>query len=205
MPEGLPAQFWNADQSAVDLPGLISSYSEISQFKTEFDAKQAALPQKPDDYKLDFELPKDIKLPDGYDFKIDPNDPRVPAVREFAHRHRLPQETVSDLLALHAQFEVEQHARMDAELQAEMAKLGSNGKVRVDAATAYLKANLSPEEFEAARLFIGNATAFAAVEKLIAKATKQGVPGNGEGGDRQAAPQKEAVRAADLFYGQRKG
>jgi len=178
MPEGLPPQFWDSAGGKVNLPDLVKSYGEISAFKTQHDQRVAGLPKTATDYKIEVKLPDTVKLPDGMTFKIDDKDPRIPAVQALAHKHQLSQETVTELIALHAQSEIEAHVAAEASIQAEMKKLGENGKARVEALNAYFKANLSKEEDEALRPVIGNAAAFAAVEKLIAKAVTQRVPGN---------------------------
>lgn len=199
-PEGLPAQFWDQQTGQVNLPEFVKSYGEVSAFKTQHDQRIAALPKDPKDYKIELKLPDGVKVPDGAEFKIDDKDPRLPAVRAFAHKHQLSQDTVNELISLHAQMEIEAYAAGEAELQAEMKKLGSNGPARTQAAETFLKANLGKDEYEALRPVIGNAVAFAAVEKLIARATSQSVPANLNGGTPPNPPQAKK-RPADVFYG----
>jgi hypothetical protein len=185
-----------------NLADLTKSYAALSAFKTEHDTKLAALPKKPEDYKLEFKPPESFKLPDGFQYKLDEKDPRVGPIREFALKHGLSQDGLNELVAFDAKMQIEALAAADAELQAEMKKLGENGPARVKAFEDYLKANVSTEEYAAMRPFIGNAAAFSAIEKLIAKALKQSVPAH-LNGTTPPAPEPRK-RPADIFYGDRK-
>ena len=61
----------------------------------------AQVPADPDGYELT--LPEDFEHPDpGNPLEINPDDPRLPAAREFAHRHNLTQAQFRELLALDA-------------------------------------------------------------------------------------------------------
>lgn len=192
--------YWDATANAVKMPDLVAA----GQFKIDHDARIAALPQKPEDYKVEWKAPEGFKAPEGMkaeDIKIDEKDARIPALRAFAHEHKLSQDQVNGLVALHIQAQMAEYAAADAELQAEMKKLGENGKTRVEAANAFLKQHLTAEEHAAVRLFIGNSTAFTGLEKIIAKALTQSVPPNAGGNPNP--PPKPVVRLADRLYGQK--
>jgi hypothetical protein len=198
MPEGLPAQLWNAEANQLN----VAAIGELATFKQQHDERLAGLPQKADDYKVEWTPPADFKAPDGLDAKalqINPDDPRIPALRAFAHEHKLSQDQVNGLVALHVQAQLAEYEAASASIQEAMKALGENGKARVDAANTFLAANLSKEEHAAVRLFIGDAAAFTALEKLIAKATTQGIPPNGGGNPPQQQASKP--RLADRFYG----
>jgi hypothetical protein len=204
MPEGLPAQFWDQSSGQVNMPDLVKSYGELSTFKTSHDERLAALPQKAEDYKVEWKAPDGFKPPEGLDpaaLKINDKDPRIPALRAFAFEHKMSQDQVTALVGLHVQAQIAEFAEADAEIQAEMKALGENGKTRVTAAETFLKAAVSTEEYAALRPFIGNARAFAAIEKLIAKATAGGPPPNSNDGGNP--PPKPQTRIADRFYGQK--
>jgi len=203
MPEGLPTRFWDQQSGSVNIPEFVKAHGELSTFKTEYDTRIAALPQKPEDYKIELKLPDTVKVPEGMQLKIDEKDPRVPAVRAFAQKHQLSQDGLNELVAMHAQMQIEEHVANEAAIQAEMKKLGENGKTRVGALESYLKANVTKDEYEALRPVIGDVTAFSALEKLIAKATTQGVPSNLDGGVPPAPPLPKP-RNADIFYGKQK-
>jgi len=203
MPEGLPTQFWDQQTGAVDMPGFVKSYTEASAFKTQHDQRIASLPKTPAEYKVELKLPDTVKVPEGMNLKIDEKDPRLIAVRELAHKHQWAPEVLNELVAFDAQMQIAAHAQEEAAIQAEMKKLGSNGPARVTALETFLKASVGKDEYEALRPVIGNATAFAAMEKLIAKVTAQGVaPHLNGGGPQPTSPPKP--RPADIFYGKQK-
>jgi hypothetical protein len=181
MPEGFPAQFWDDKSGAPKMPDFVASYNELVTAKTAHEEKIKALPTKAEDYKLDVKLPQDLKLPDGLDIadlKVDDNDPRVGPLRELALKHQLPQEVIDELIALDAQTQIAAFTKHDELLQAEMKKLGENGKARVSAMESFLQKQVSPAQYEAMRPFIGDAEAFAGLEALITKITSQtNVPG----------------------------
>lgn len=202
MPEGLPAQFWDGEAGEVDVAGLSKSYSEAATFKAKHDAHLATLPRLASDYKIELKLPEGVTAPEGMQLDY-AKDQRVGAVREFAHRHQLSQEALTELIALDAESQIAEHTSGQAEFQAEMEKLGGNSPARINALETALGALISKEEYEALRGFIGDATAFVALEKLIAKATAQGVPANLDGGGPTPNPPAK-VRPADVLYGARK-
>jgi hypothetical protein len=186
MPEGLPAQFWNADAKQVDMAGLIKAHGELSTFKTQHDARLAALPKTAGDYKIEGALPDGVELPVGFTPAIHENDPRIGPLREFALRHHLPQEAVAELVAFELRHQVETTRASDAELGAEFAKLGPNPQPRIDALKAALKANLPPGEYEAVRDSVTDFAAFAALEKLVAMLPKTPDPVHAAGPDAPA-------------------
>ena len=202
MPEGLPETFWDADARAVKLPDLIASYGEAATFKQQHDERIAALPKKPDEYKIEMKLPEGFKPPEGIELKVDEKDARIPLLRDFALKNQLSQEALSELVGLDAQYRVAQYQQEEAALQAEMAKLGENGPQRVTAVETFLKDGLKlpAAEYDAMRGFLADASAFAGLEKLIARATAQQVPGNTPPGNQQ----KPTTRLADRFYPQQK-
>jgi hypothetical protein len=69
---------------------------DLVAFKTAEDARKLTAPAAAD-FRL--ELPPELKLPPGIEFKFDPNSPIVPAAREFAHRNGFSQGQFSELSA----------------------------------------------------------------------------------------------------------
>ncbi len=204
MPEGFPEQFWDKQSGAPKLPEFVKSYNEAATFKTQHEQTLATLKaRKPGDIKLEYKLPDTVKVPKGLELKIDEKDPRVDMVRQFAVKHALPQEVVSELIALDAQGQIAEFEAIEAEHQAEMAKLGQNGPDRVKAVETFLKATVEQGEYEALKGLLVNAAAFSAVEKLIAKATTQRIPPNDPPNPNPTPPPKP--RLADRLYGQQKG
>jgi hypothetical protein len=105
---------------------------------------------------------------------------------------------VNGLVSLYVQAQMTEFAAANEAIQAEMKKLGDNGPARIKAAESYLKSVLTKEEYEGARLFFGDAVAFAGLEKLIEKATAGGPPANANGGGNP--PRRPETRMADRFY-----
>jgi hypothetical protein len=195
LPEGFPTEFVDQETGAPDLAGLAKSFTELTAFKAEHDARLETLPKKVEDYTIEFKPPEGFELPDGFEYKIDAKDPRIGPLREFALKHGLSKDSLNDLVALDAQHQAALAQEYDTAFKAELAKLGENGPARLQALQDALAAHLSAEEFTALRPFVDNAAAVAALEKLIAKA-------GGSGNVAQA--RQTPKRPADIFYG-RKG
>lgn len=185
IPDGLPPQFWDSHGGKVNTPELIKAYGEASAFKTQHDDRIKALPQRPEDYKLEIKLPDTVKLPEGMTPEINNKDPRIPALREFAVKHQISQDAVTALIALEAQSQIAEHNAAELELQAEMKKLGDNGPARISAIESFLKASVDKDEYQAMRPVVANALAVRAMEKLIAKAGVQQVPSHQPSGQQQ--------------------
>jgi hypothetical protein len=193
-PEGLPDQYWDSDAGSVRMTELMADYGEAARLKADHDARIAALPAKPEDYKMEGALPEGFMVPHGFEPKVDPKDSRIPALREFAHKHKLSQEAVSKLIGLDLQAQVAQHLEADAAIAAEMQKLGENAKARIKAVESALATHLDEAEFEAMRPYVNTAAAVSALEKILAKLPK--LPKNGG-----LPPPPE--RPADKFYAKR--
>ena len=138
-PEGLADAYWDGEANAVRFDAVTKDLSELTglrEFKTAADARTAALPKAPADYK--FELPKEFKLPDGQ--KLDPEaakDPLFTMLRDIAHKNGVSQEAFSEGLAQIGQMRFEaDKAALAAEqqaLDAETAALGEKAAERRDA------------------------------------------------------------------------
>jgi hypothetical protein len=176
MPEGLPADFWDADKGEVKFGDLTARLGELAAFKAEQDARAAELPAKPEDYKI--ELPATFKAPDGIDMTIDEKDPAVGALRAFAHEHKLPQAAVSAILAIDAQRKIDEFNASVALAQQEEAALGEKFPERKAAVEDFLRGNLDERQYEGirARIDAGGAAGFEAIEKLIELANAGAIP-----------------------------
>ena len=193
MPEGLPAEFWDAQANSVKLPELVNSYNETTRLKAEHEEHLKGLPAKAEDYKIQGALPPGFMIPFGYEPRVDEKDPRIPALRAFAHKHKLSQEMVNEIVGIDLQAQVAAELDADAVIQAEMKKLGENGKARVAAVEAALRGHLDETEYDAVRRHVDSATALSALEKILAR-----LP---------APPSASKVvslpRVADRLYGKR--
>jgi hypothetical protein len=190
MPDGLDPKYWDATGGQVALPALLKDFTELSGFKKAQDDLRASLPKTADEYKFEFKAPEGFKLPDGVDFKVDPNDTRIPFVRELAAKHALPQSVVDDLVLADAKAQLADHNRNMEIVAAERAKLGEKGQARMDAVKTFLG-----QDFEHLSLALDNAQAFEALERLIARSTSSNIPGGGPvPNPPPAVPEKQADR-----------
>lgn len=198
MPAGLPEQYWDADANSVKMTELVGSYNELTQFKTDADAKAALVPQTEDAYT--FTLPETVNIPEGIDLKYDDKRPELVEARKMAKEMGLSQEQFSSLLALDARMKIADWNKAQEEVAAEKTKLGENFETRHAALNSFLQANLSGEEFEAMQIVVADAHAFSAVEKLMQKATDAGVPNSGVPPENRQPARPQTM--AERFYPQ---
>lgn len=123
-------------------------FNELRSFKAQDDLRRAAVPAKAEEYKL--ALPQAFEMPKGPDgkpveFKFDETDPRLAPVRAFALARGIDQAGFSELLAIHAQYEIGEMQQINGARAAEQAKLGANGPARVDAVSRILSAKLGSD------------------------------------------------------------
>lgn len=148
---------------------------ELKTFKAAEDVRKGALPQKPEDYKL--ELPADFKAPAGVDYKLDTTNPALAQLKAVAHKHGLTQDAVKELLAVYAGNEVGSQAAIATARAAEITKLGPTAPARVDAVTNWLAGmDTSPDKGDAKALagMLVTARHVEAFERIITRLTTQG-------------------------------
>jgi hypothetical protein len=199
------APYWDATGKAFKLDDLTAAWSERDKVFVEHQARVAAVPEDPAGYKLD--LPTDFKIPDevtkaGVTLKFDDKDPIVADARAMAKSLGLTQDQFGQLVAFEARRRIADFNRAGDVLQAEQKKLGDKAGTRMRAAETYLRGTLTAAEYEALRPIVTNAGAFAAVEKLIARAVGSAIPGDKSDPPPPAATvTRLADRWADPTYG----
>lgn len=170
-PDWAPEDLWDAKTGlkAADLATRLKEYGEL---KTAADARNAAIPASADLYQP--ALPEGVQLPDGY--AINQNDPRLPGLREFAHKAGLNQQQFSQLVALDLQQLQRYRADYDAKIQTEIGKLGANVSQRVGAVQTWFAATAKSQAV-ALRLnaMLETADLVEHFEKLQKAVTSQGV------------------------------
>jgi hypothetical protein len=197
-PEWLPGSHWDPATTAIK-PEFGARYTELETFHQTKTAEAAALAaRKPEDIKFEIKLPETVKVPDGMDLKINPDDPRVPVLRELALKNNLSQDVVDSLIAIDAQQQIAMHAAEQTRIAAEEAKLGANAKDRKTAVGNWLKGmkdrgEFSAAEYEAVRIYAVDAASVSALEKIMAKAVGS-VPGHQPGNPPAPAPKDTATR-----------
>ena len=177
-PEGLPETY--KTDTGVDLEKLATDYKELAALKAEIEGKRAAVPEKPEDYALEFD--EALKAPDGTAFSIDDNDPLVPAARAWAKENGLTQDQFKSLVKTYGeayiQGEINAEKLVTAEAEtrrvAELAALGKDATSRLDAVKNWVIAQTG-DNAEALLNGLGSSKAIKAVETIMA-AMRQAAP-----------------------------
>lgn len=159
-PEGLPDSYWDATAGVKP-----EAYTRLVELET---AEAARVADVPADGKYTLTVPDDLKDLEGEPITIKADDPLAKGLLEAAAKHKLPASVVNELTALYVQGELEAARAMQTEQAAELAKLGTGAKARIDAYSTALKAHAGPKA-QALIDAIGSAEAVEAVEALLAK------------------------------------
>lgn len=178
-PEYLPESLWDPEK------GFKADYfNDLAATKAERDTLLANVPEKPDGYKVS--LPQDFQLPEGFEVPegesvIDENDPRISAVRDFAHANQLTQEQFEGLIAIGAQADIAEQANVREALTKQREELGAKATERVNAVTTWLGAKIGGDLAGALAPMLYTAKQVQAFEKLMLL-NRGAVPGNPGGG-----------------------
>jgi hypothetical protein len=203
-PEWLPEAHWDGTAKTIKLDDFGKHYSEIATaHKTHAEQQAALAARKPEDIKIEVKLPDTVKVPEGLQVKIDEKDPRVPILRDIAVKNNLSQEAVDAIVAFDAQQQIEAHVAETTRIKAEDAKLGANADQRKQAVGNWLKGlkdnnTFTAEEYQAVRIYVDEAAAVTALEKIIAKANGS-VPGAGG----NPPNQQQTATVEQRWYGQK--
>lgn len=202
----MPETCFQADKG-VDFDAFGKHWAEkIAPVLTRDAAEQVrlnSLPAKPEDVKI--ELPKEFKLPQGVEFKLDPAKPEYGKVRELAVKHRLTQDAVTDLMGVYAETLVGSEQALSAAKKAELDKLGSNAQNRVAALETWFTGMVGEDGAKQLKSMLVTAGIVSTFEKLVAKYVGQGAapfgqngreppPGGGRRSDEEIAKMTPAQR-----------
>jgi hypothetical protein len=179
-PAYIPEQFWDGDAKAVKADEFGKHYTDLTVSAAKLAERAAAVPAKPEDYKIEVKLPEGVKLPDGV--KIDPSkDPRTPEFLKVAHTLGFDNNQVNQLIAFDAQLALAGHNAELARVAEETKKLGEKATDRIAAVTNWTNAlkdgGFSDDERAEIRAIASSAAGVSALEKLMAKASG-GIPGH---------------------------
>jgi hypothetical protein len=136
------------------------------------DLKKATLPAAPEAYKA--ELPADLQLPGGVEYKFDQNNPSLAAARNWAHAKGLSQDEFSQVLGIYASHEAQQNAALAERSRAEVAKAGTNAPQRVDAVSRFITAEMGEADAAPIRATIVTDAHLRFYEKMMNKISSQG-------------------------------
>jgi hypothetical protein len=178
---------------------------DLVAFKASEDTRQLTVPANPQDYRV--ELPTDLKLPPGVEFRIDANSPMVPAAQAFAKRHGFTQNQFSELVGLYAASTASETAHFNNARAAEVAKLGDAVNARVDAVRTWLRA-MGGSDFDGLNRVLEmapTAATVAGLEKLMQRFSSQG-GGSYSGAHREVnQPERLSTEAyGKLTYSEKK-
>jgi hypothetical protein len=140
--------------------------------KAQADLRATQVPATAADYKPD--LPADLKLPSGIEFKIDTADPSYRDLAAFAHARGWDQEAFSTAIGIFASREAREAAAFAEAQRAEVQKLGANGTSRVTAVETWLRSTLGDDLASGMRGMIVTEKIVRGFEKLAAQHTTQG-------------------------------
>jgi hypothetical protein len=135
------------------------------------DQRKLTLPPTAADYKA--ELPADLKLPGGVEYKFDVNDPTMKAAQAMAHAKGWSQQDFSDALAIYASHHAQQEAVLAERSRAEIAKAGVNAPQRVDAVTKWITGEMGTDAKPIVATIVTDAH-LRFYEKLMNKISSQG-------------------------------
>jgi hypothetical protein len=169
--------------------------ASLMRTRAELDLRAAAVPATAADYKPD--LPPDLKLPSGIEFKIDTADPAYRDLAAFAHARGWDQEAFSTAIGIFASREARQAAAFNEAQRAEVQKLGANGTSRVTAVETWLRSTLGDELANSMRPMIVTSRIVEGFEKL---ASKQFPAANFSQAHRTPEPSPGPGRVSDEEY-----
>jgi len=136
------------------------------------DLRKATLPAAPEAYKA--ELPADLQLPGGVEYKFDQSNPSLVAARNWAHAKGLSQDEFSQVLGIYATHEAQQNAALAERSRQEVAKAGVNAPQRVDAVSRFITAEMGEADAAPIRATIVTDAHLRFYEKLMNKISSQG-------------------------------
>lgn len=188
-PTWLPETHWDAQTNQFNLQA----------FQQDFESRALLAGRKPEDVKFSIKFPDTVKLPDDYKPTI--LEPYVAPLQQFALKHGLTNDALTELATLDAQVKLEQYNAETARLKAEEAKLGGNAPARKEAVLNWLKASgLTPDESVALAMGMTSANAIVAFEKIIGKANGHVPASAGNGVAAPTSPPAPQKSLAQRWY-----
>jgi hypothetical protein len=189
----MPEKFWDAEKSAPKENELSEEWGGLTKLKTDSEARRAAVPAKPEDYKIDL---GDVKLPQGVE--IDQKNPQLLELRDQAHKLGWSDSEFSKVVQTYAKEILSQResgvsqvkAQMTAAIEARNTALGENGAERASKLETWIDAAY-PDKEQSNQIKGSIAISpivFKAMEELQAFRSNQGVHGMTQTGRVPAGP-----------------
>jgi hypothetical protein len=147
--------------------------ASLMRTRAELDLRATQVPADPSGYKPD--LPADLQLPPGIEFKIDVNDPSYKDLANFAHARGWSQGDLSTALGIFANRQAREAAAFNAAVAAERAKLGAMATDRATAIQTWLRSVIQNDDLTGAVMQgLWSAKQVQALEIIASKMTTQG-------------------------------
>jgi hypothetical protein len=150
------------------------------------ESRKATLPKDAAAYELT--LPNDFVMPEGQTYKFATDDPVLGPLlgqaKQVAHDLGIDQSGFSRLLDLFAASQINEQRMIAAAGKKELAKLGENATIRVDAVRTFLRGHLGDELAGALQRGMHTERQVVAYEKLMMRFQGQG-GGNWSGANRE--------------------
>lgn len=181
-------KFWDAEKGEVRNEDIFKSYTELEKM---VGAGAHKVPDKPEGYKVTLNDEQKSALfgkPDANPME----DPMYKGFTELAHKHKISQAAVSDILQLYAGNvqNIQENSGMVIDVAAEKAKLGKNADAVIDAQMNFLGAlyksgEISQTELREAQILFETAAGINLFQKIRAHYGEQSIPTdvNAEKGD----------------------
>lgn len=162
-PEWLPESYFDAEKGAIKDEDFGKHYAELATGAKAEQERIAAYPQKLEDLK--FELPADLKLPEG--MKLDESNPTFQAFRQFAFEKKLDPAVGSQLLGMYVKEQATNVEAINKRVGEEMQKLGANGAARISSLRTFLDSKVGPELSKSVMAGVFTADQVNGMEKLM--------------------------------------
>jgi len=157
------------------------------------DLKKLTLPPAPEAYKA--ELPADLKLPGGVEYKFDQSNPSLVDARNMAFAKGWSQQDFSDALGIFASHEAQQNAVLAERSALEIAKAGPNAGARVDAVGKFIVGMMGEADAKQIKSLIVTDSMLRYHEHMMQKISNQGTASFSQ--SHRAAPETNGIPGYD--------
>lgn len=129
MPAGLDPVYWD-DKLGIKGDLVVKDMAAFKVSEAERAIRLQGVPATPAEYKISLD---GWQAPEGVTVSIDDAHPLAAPVKDFAHKHQLPQEAMNDLVKIHANYVASEAKSFNDNMAAEKVKLGTNAQQRIEA------------------------------------------------------------------------
>lgn len=168
-PEWLPEDYFDADKGAIKLDDFGKHYGEIATGAKAEVERLAAYPKKIEDLK--FELPADLKLPEGV--KFDDTNPQFQAFRNFVFEKKLDPAIGTEVLGMYVREKAGEVDAINKRVDQELAKLGDNGAARIESLRTFFTGKVGADLAKSVMAGIFTEPQVKAMEKIMLAMSNQ--------------------------------